>query len=569
MNFLKHMRFHVVALFTIALLVILSYWNLQNTFFQQDEWQAFSIHIFSLNNGIKGIINSIFPVDSLSHFNPLAALFSWFEHFFYYTNFALYAWQSIILHIINVVLLYYFVFSWLKNKKIAFTAALFFGVNSIPYQAVTWVAAANSFEVPFIFILLSLIFFQRFIEEEKNRKISITVSFILLFISLMFHEVGIFLFIFYPIIFLIYKKREEKKSFFILSKALLIVLGVFILIRIPFFFGFKNYMPEATDISHPPFTVFPYRLISISLKSFAGSFFPEKTLISFSDQIVRLAYPQFVGLDNAPNPYVSQLIVFDLVSYAITIFTTVVIFLFIRSIKEKKISDALLWSLIFVPASLLPYAFVLGKAGYSSILSPQYYYISSIGTSIIIAITAYYFMQKFSKYRIGKFFVVIVFSLYIIVHIYTVRVSVERLVKISIPIKMFLTTIQSSHPKLLPEVVFFTRSDTAYYGMPDNEKSLPVEIGFGKMIMIWYQKEENFPACMYENNFLLSLLDEGYKECEGRGFGYFRDYDKLIKTVIANRVPVQNIISYSWNGKTEEFKDITKDVQKKIEKNMQ
>ena len=126
--------------------------------------------------------------------------------------------------------------------------------------------------------------------------------------------------------------------------------------------------------------------------------------------------------------------------------------------------------------------------------------------------------------------------------------------------------MKSSYPSLPQNVIFFTQSDTAYYGMPDNEKSLPVQIGFGKMLMIWYQKEENYPRCMYEGQFLLHLLEEGYRNCEDSGFGYFRDYAKLLNAVKTNNIPVGNVISYSWNGKTEEFRDITIEVQDRLRK---
>lgn len=163
-----------------------------------------------------------------------------------------------------------------------------------------------------------------------------------------------------------------------------------------------------------------------------------------------------------------------------------------------------------------------------------------------------------------RFLILFFLALSLGYHAYSIKLYLTDLVEISSKREMFLNTIKSSYTDLPQRVTFFTQSDTAYYGMPDNEKILPVQIGFGKMLMIWYQKDERFPGCLYEDQFLIKLLEQGYRFCEGRGFGYFRDYDKLVEVVRANRVPVANVISYSWDGKTQEFDDITEEIRQKI-----
>lgn len=559
MSYFKTIRFHLFALIFIALLVIFTYWSLPSTFFQQDEWQTLASNIYYISKGITGVIESFLPTSPLSHFNPFARVFSWFEYMFYKTNFTLYAWQSISLHILNAGLLYYFIFFWFKSKKIAIISALFFGVNSIPNQAVTWVAAANSYEIPVTFILLSLIFFQRFLTYKKHQRINIFLSLTTLFISLLFHEIGIFLFLFYPVIFFLNADLQRKKMSRFFSYSLALFMFVFFLIRLPFFFGFITSLPEATDISRPPIIVYPYRIISIAMKSFAGSLIPEKSLISISEGVTRLAYPQFITPDNLPNPFIAQSIVFDLVSYALTFFIICIMIMFLRFIPDKNMKKILIWTLFFIPTSLIPYGFVLGKAGYASILEPKFFYVSSIGVSILVAIISY--SLRFSKKKILKVTVFILLSLYLLYHMYAIRTYLSDLVEIGEQRKAFLTNIKSSYEKLPQNVVFFTQSDTAYYGMPDNEKILPVQIGFGKMLMIWYQQEEKFPACLYENNFLLPLLAQGYKECEGRGFGYFRDYEKLEKSVWENSINPEEIIAYSWEGSSKTFKDITVEIR--------
>ena len=106
MSYFKTIRSHFFVLLFIALFIVYTYWNLPKTFFQQDEWETFAVNIYAQSNGFSGMVKSILPVDSLSHFNPLSRVFSLFQYFFYYTNFTPYAWQSIVFHIFNASLLY-------------------------------------------------------------------------------------------------------------------------------------------------------------------------------------------------------------------------------------------------------------------------------------------------------------------------------------------------------------------------------------------------------------------------------------------------------------------------------
>lgn len=564
MTFFKKIKKHIISFILIILFIVFAYSSLPNTFFQQDEWQFFAGNIYYESKGITGIIESFFPVDAISHFNPLGIVYTWATYFLFGINFTPYAWLSISLHTFNALLLYFFAFSWLRSRKIAFIAALFFGLNGISHQAVTWVEAINSYEIPLALILLSLIFFQRFLTNKKHRRINILLSLIMLFISLLFHENGIFLFLFYPIIFFLDADSQRKKILRFFSYALAIFALTFFLVRLPFFFGFVTSLPELTDISHPPISVYPYRIISIGMKSFAGALIPEKTLITISEEVTRLAYPQFITPDNLPNPFISQSIVFDLVSYVLTAIIVCAMFLFIRFMPEKNMKRALIWTLLFIPMSFIPYGFVLGKAGYASILEPKFFYVGSIGISIIIAIIMYSLLQKFSNSKALKIIVYLLFCLYILSHVYTTRTYINNLADISTQRKIFLASIKSSYQNLPKKVVFFTQSDTVYYGMPENEKILPVQVGFGKILMIWYQKDEQFPGCLYKGQFLLKILEQGYKECDGRGFGYFREYDKLLDLVKKEQIPLQNIISYSWSGSSSTFGDITPEIRAQI-----
>lgn len=235
-----------------------------------------------------------------------------------------------------------------------------------------------------------------------------------------------------------------------------------------------------------------------------------------------------------------------------------------RRMTERKFSNALMWSLIFVTTSFLPYSFVLGKAGYASILEPKFFYVGGIGISIIVAIGAYFLFYTFSKQKILTIISLLFFGWYLTYHFIAVRTKIGNLVEIGTLRKTFLENIKSTYVMLPQRVIFYIQSDTAYYGMVDSEKILPVQVGFGKMLMIWYQKGEHFPGCLYEGQFLLGLLEEGYQDCDGRGFGFARKYESLLRIIQENKLGADNIIAYSWNGNTQQFRDTTSETRTRL-----
>jgi hypothetical protein len=149
-------------------------------------------------------------------------------------------------------------------------------------------------------------------------------------------------------------------------------------------------------------------------------------------------------------------------------------------------------------------------------------------------------------------------------HYQNIQRDLITLEKRSVIRKSLLTAVQNDYPKLPEKVIFFTQSDRSYYGMPTSEPTLPVQSGFGRMLLIWYQKTENFPGCLYSDQFLHDFISQGYRYCDNRGFGYFRDYQKLIEAVRSNNIPLENIIAFSWTSENETFVDMTAEFRKRL-----
>lgn len=559
------------VLAVLALFIFIAYYGLWQTFFQQDEWQYFGAVIHALSTK-KPILNLVLPFQGdLTHFYPLTMLFYSFEYLLFKTNFSNYAFMSLILHLINCFLLFYFIKLYLKNELIAFLASLFFSVNSLSHQAVSWILAGIGTLPGTTFILFSLIFFTKYLHSpEKKKFFLLSIAFLL--ISLLFKEISLFLLLFLPLFWLIHHRFQIKQRLRPFIKQAILFFSTalgYLFLRFLFFLGLRSPQPEMSDQTFPPVFSLIYRLLTVPIKGLAQSFFTDSFIFKISKLIINLAYPDFAALQETTGyDLIVQTIGADLVSFFLTTIL-VIIFLafykFLRKRKKRLNANFFLLSLIFIPLASLPFIFVAGPAGFFSIFEPRNLYVVNLGSSIIITIfiseVAIFLSQK---RKTVVLLMMLLISPLLLLHIRIIKRDLRELRAVSQLRKSFLETIQTAYPQLPDKVIFFTESDQPYYGLPENEKILPVQSGLGKMLMVWYQEQEQFPGCLYENQFLYALLSQGYKSCEGRGFGYFRDYDKLKNALKNNNLSPENVIAYSWEGETEKFEDITEQIRKKL-----
>lgn len=559
--------FFVFTYFTFA--------SLFKTFFLQDEWQYFGSSIHTLSTS-HPILYTILPFQGqLTHFFPFATLFFLGEYIFFKTNFTPYALVGLLFHLANSLLLYKIIKVISKNKIIALASALLFLVNSISHQPVTWIAAGIGTLPATALLLISILGFIYFLQSNQKKYFFLSVA--SLIASILFKEISLFVLVLLPAYWLFhslfYKRSISKK---LLAGFLSIGVFYFLLRLVFIFFQIRSSQPEigeaATSSTIASIAVYLFRIITISLKGLPQLFFPEKSLIAISDGLVKVAYPRHVIADGAVNPYISQSIVFDLVCYLFAVIICIIAYILVRSfIKEKKFSlvNATVFGFLLASTSLLPFIFIPGKAGYFSIFEPRNLYVGVMGASILVVMLIYKIISYLSKNQKKHFYLMIIFLIPLFLfHITTTRGDIQKLERIANIRKSLLNSIKDKYPKLSQEVVFYTQSDIAYYGMSVDEKALPVQSGFGRMLMVWYQDAQHFPGCLYENQFLHGLLDQDYKKCQERGFGYFRDYKKLIDAVKNNSINLESIISYSWNGSKEEFKDITEIIRGRLKKDL-
>lgn len=545
---------------------IITFWKLPSTFFQQDEWAIFGYHLYWDKANLNWF-ERLFTYEQFTHITPLSNFFGYLQNRFFGLNFFYYAYFSIFIHLLNAFLVFYLGKLLFKRRLIGFIAGLIFLIDSIPHKAITWTATTMATAGSVFFILISLIFLTKY-TLYYPKKIYILFSIFFFLISLGFSESSLFMLFFIPIFWLIFYGVKDFKKF---SKILIPIIGAgtfYVLPRLILTIINSQNTVMPTDLSQPTLGAYIYRVFTLPLKAVSQSFIPPDYIIKFADKLMLLGYPDYFAPGGNINPFVSQTIGSDLISYVIAILIfSICLFLYKLSKKNKQELEGKLIpaSIIFISLSSLPFIFIPGIAGYFSLFDGRHLYLTHIFKSILL-VDIFLMIYLIGKKKILYFclFILLLFSL---VNILRIRKDIETEVERGILRQSILNKAQEIYPKLPEKVIVYAESDTSYYGLPLTETILPFQSGFGQTLLLWYYKKgENFPACFFKGEFLYQITEEGYRECDGRGFGYFRRLDKLKKAFKENKLTKDNIIGFSYISSKKSLVNITKQVQEKITK---
>lgn len=548
-------------------LAFLAFGNLPHAFFQQDEWAIIGTYLY-FDKANLSWFERLFTYGQGTHTIPLSGLLSIFEYKLFSLGFASYAYASIAMHLINVGIVFYLAFLLFKKKLPAFIAGLVFLVDFIPSQGITWIATTSSTAGATIFTLLSLIFLTKFLLYKSDRKF-ILLSFLFLFMSVLFKESAIFLFLFIPFFWFVLdsKKNFKRISCFVIGIFSVAALYIFPRLLLMFFNSGSGSIFLDDGLTHPSLPVYIYRMITLPFKAIAQSIIPGDIIVSIADKVVLLGYPDFVHY-GFPDPLVSQLVGSDLISYFLSAIILIIsVLMYKKALKQnmKIYANIIIVSLAFIAMSALPLIFIPGKPGYSSFLDSRYLYLSSIFKAILLANISLLIYDFFGRKKIISILLITFFVFFSAFNVLSIRKNIESEVKQGDMRKSILNQILEGYPKLPDKVVFYTVSDTAHYGLPVKEKILPFFSGFGQTLLVWYEGHGlDFPACFFKDKYLYAIIEQGYKECEGKGYGYFRKFDSLKEAVRQHNIDPKNVISFKYTSGEEKLENISVETRKEL-----
>lgn len=544
---------------------LLAFGNLTHAFFQQDEWAIFGIYSY-FDKVNLGWFERLFTYGQNTHMIPLSGLLSNFQYKIFGLDFASYAYFSIAIHTINAYLVYYLANLFFKKKLPAFIAGLIFLANFISSQAITWIATTSSTAGATLCTLLSLIFLTKFLLHKNNKKF-IILSFIFLFLSLLFKESSIFMFLFVIVFWLTFdsKKNYKYSSRFIIG--IFFVGTLYAVSRLLLMLFNSTTTSLADNLTQPSFPVYIYRLISFPFKAISQSMIPANFIYFLADKLLLVGYPQFVYA-GIPDIHVSQTIGADIITYILTAIVFLICALFYVIAKSKKMiihANIIIISVVFISLSSLPFIFIPGNPGYFSLFDGRSLYLSSIFMSILLAnifLLIYNFFGKKKIIPILLFF----FVFFTIFNVLNIGKNIKNEVKQGEMRKSILNQMQEAYSKLPKNVIFYTESDSSFYGLPIDDKIMPFLSGFGQTLLVWYEEHgQDFPACFFQDKYLYAIIEQGYKECNGRGYGYFRKFDSLKEAMIKFKINPKNIISFRYISVENRLEDISSEIRERLE----
>ncbi len=540
--------FLILPTLIIFFAIIGTFQDLPRTFYQQDEWQGLG-HMM-----VEGIEQHI-----TGGFTPLQIFFGEGRILTRFISLPLFKISrfnivplvifSIMIHFLNAILVFTLAKKIFTNRLIALIPALFFSLNSVSHQPVTWFGTSTGTLPATTFILLAIISYFIYCKNDKKR--FLYFSFLFTIISFWFKEIGLFLFLFLPLMYIIFKKANVLRAVKIHLSLLVYGLGL-ILFRLFELFSQKEQVGVFVAGGDNFLKTITVRLILYPTTSFSQVFIPPLTLSSWASEITKIQYPFLEG--NPIIGLVSQTITADLLSIFISASLLLTLLFLYRKSEDAKI---VLLAVALVFLSFLPYI-VLDRT--FTYLESRYYYIASAGAGIILASVIRWISQKAGLLKIMGLFVFLIFLFH---HASIIRAEIARQVILAGDRKAILSQIKKNYPTLGSKNIFYITGNKSFYieNLP-----LPLQQGPGYTLMVWYNDTGIIPKELLVDNFLWGMTEQGYREVGEAGFGYFWDFEEMRETVKENILEPENVYAFFYDGQTKTLEDITSETRVRLGK---
>lgn len=541
------MKLIIISIITTSI----SYLKVLNGFFQQDEWLGYSEFILRRGYNLSNLLKCFFAPTSIAHYTPFTLAILYSNRYFFGMNYFPHAIISLTLHIIIVFLVYLLSKELMKSKFYAGIVTIIFASFSSGYQATSWVMADIGTHGSTIFGILSIISFINFLNNKNKKKFILSLVFLL--ISLLFKEITLGLL---PVmIYLLWNnklfKRVEKLKY---TKRIIFSGVIYVLARISMV-PMVSSQPSSTGLIFESQSKIKllYDFVTIPIKAVSQSIIPIEIMRSLAEFTARL-FPRSISSEIGSPAFEVFVVkrVLEFVSLSLSL-----IIVFLVSLKKNRTSIMIL-GLVWIVVNSLIFAFSPQRTGITSVIDSRNLYFVSIGASLLLT-------TIFEKIRRRNKIASIIFvSVILLPNLFFLNRNLSNFVKVSSVRKEILNHITKVVPQLPQKVVIYTQSSQSYYGLPEEEKIMPFQSGFGQTLLVWYYQRNKLPTDFFEDRFLWEIDSQGYKEIDGVGFGYFRDLDLLIDTIKQYNLPIESIVGFYWDGRRNTLEDISEELRVKI-----
>ena len=553
---LKSLLLYSLVLF---LPVFYAYYNLWNTFFVADAWHMLNSYIQLKDYGFSYFFQ-LFAMPYGIHFLPIGVGLSTLQSYLFGMNVTGFGLLSLSLHFLNVLLVFFSVRRNTKNIVLALLAGLFFGVNYQIHEGVFWFASNLWTELSTSFVLIGLYFLIEYYREKRIKHF--IISYLLFTASIFLREYSFMLFplsiIFY--LWLLLHDRSHVKRYIAFIGIYTFNIIAYLILRIFFVYAVNPVILTSQNISlqHLPYLIGWY-VFTLPFKILANILIPEHAILFLTNFISKRIYFE---LPIAQTDVFLSVLFFDqLYIFFGFVIVTLIGFLVTLIIRRKNVdkTPVYLYGLGFV---IIPYIFLT--------LSTYIYWTFSRYLYLPAAVFSVFFFSLLSYFRILQrknvvsLVLLSVFLLYLALNGQMGHDYFVKFVKLGQQRKEILAT--------LSEKLDFSKRDQIVYVKPVGEvykndiDVFDIGTSFGKVLLIWswyHGNSKQIPPCLYDPMFLFNSNNQ-YKSCEGKGYGYFQDIDRLTQIVKSQTIDPQNLDAFDYDIKTGEIRDISSEIREII-----
>jgi hypothetical protein len=462
---------------------------------------------------------------------------------------------------VTVFLVYLVSSKILSNKVLSIYSSLLFALLDSSHQATTWIATSINTHGASIFGFLSLFCFQVFLEKKRrSQTYYFFLSLFLLLSSLLFKEITIGLpFVFLLLLFLRRKVMDRKQiwkyAVFIMLFLCFYTCGRMLMIQSQRSFSEETLVTE----SQSSLDIFS-NLFTFPAKIFSQSLVPIPQLLMSATSLSTILPDALTGIPGTTSfDLFTQRIMLQLINWAIFIGSCYVLFSYYKRYGRNAIFDTMLLGVFFVTINSVIYILSPGRGSDIPVVDSRNIYFPSFGAIIFLVAFFEYMSEKYKK------FTMCLLALIVLLNTFWLSKEILALVAEGTQRKFIVETILSEYPKLPDKVLFYTESDRSYYGLPESEKIFPFQVNFGYILLTSYLPIENYAWEFVElGGYLYDIKAQGYKEINGKGFGYFRDINLLKAVIKSNNLPLESVISYSYAPTEGGLKNTTTEVRRKL-----
>lgn len=542
--------------------ILNTYKSLSKVFFQQDEWASLGL---VMAQGPLGLFYRNSFIEVLAGKERIfGSLINNYIHFFFPFRVEPFFIFSIVVHWVNTMLVFILVRLLTKNITASFVAGFFFSICATASGALLWFSSHTTVLPNGFFVILSLYFFFSYIQKDKSKWL--VASHICVVMSFLFKETSVFLFFLLPLFQVLYKKRNDSIMNILWKNSYFFIYFLFIVIvrGIDFFsVAVKSGVVFVTSGTNP-LVRFIIHLLSYPILSLSQIFIPPPIMFKLAGFFQQIQY-EFINVLPLKEA-ITNILVSDFLSLFFSIIIVFVVILLIH--LHKKTQKVLLFCLIFSLMSFTPFA-VLDRP-WSSYLESRYFYNGIIGACIILGIIFNVINSKIQKthallhiFGIGALCVGL--SFYFFKNSIFIQRDINREIITASERIHFLESIKKIRGDIPEKPVFFISGDSpGFYGLAD--LSVPFQQGMGYTLMVWNFDSGLIPKELLSEGFLWNINEQGYREVEGKGFGYFWSKDSLINEFKKNRNLRKNqLIGFHYIASEKKLIDLTEQTKEEIE----